>query len=460
MMQGGSAEPALAVQQATSEAGAAREPDPSAALVLTVSVLTALTVSFLCSLFEGVLLSVSASHAEGMARRGSRVGRILRRWKKTDIEVPIAAILLVNTTAHTFGALYAGSSYADVFGPGTVGLFSIGFTVAMLVFTEIIPKTLGVLHAARLAAPVTVAVEIMVVSLKPLLWITTRISRWLTRGQEQPPTTIEEIRLLAALGQQQGAVGARLAAFIEGVTNLRELEVHDVMVPRGGVAFLSAARPLADNLEVIRASGHSRFLFTRDDDLDHVEGIVLAKEVLFMAHDLGEGASADWDKLVTPLVVVPPSKSLDEVLRLFQEKRKHMAVVVDEFGGTLGVVTLEDVLEEIVGEIEDETDRVEQLIEKRPDGSIVCRGWAEMRKVFKVLGVEERVEFVTIGGFVADRLGRVPVAGDEVRYKRLVFRVTKASARRAERVEVFPAPPEPEGDDSEGDRPSEEGLIE
>ncbi len=405
-----------------------------ALVVFVLAVGSALLFSFLCSIFESVLLSVSRGHVEAMARQGTRAGKILKGWKRHDIEVPIAAILILNTIAHTVGATMAGSSYEKVFDPTTVAYFSAVFTLAILLFTEIIPKTLGVTFANRLAGPVTIAVWALVKFLTPILWITNAISKQLTKGHEKPVTSIEEIRLLAALGKSEGAVGPRFAQFIEGVASLRELTVHDVMVPRVSIAYLAGNRSLQDNLDIIQKSGHSRFPFTPTGDLDDVEGIVLAKELLFLDHSDDE--PLDWGDVKSPLVVVPETKYLDEVLRLFQEQRKHMAVVVDEYGGTQGVVTLEDVLEEIVGEIEDETDRVERLIDKLPSGAYLCRGHAETRKLFKVVGIEDKTDFVTVGGFVGDLLGHVPKVGDIAEYKRLRFEVTKASKRRAERLLV------------------------
>ncbi|HHH31076.1 MAG TPA: HlyC/CorC family transporter [Polyangiaceae bacterium] len=406
-----------------------------ALIVFVLAVGSALIFSFLCSIFESVLLSVSRGHVEAMARQGSRAGQILKGWKRHDIEVPIAAILILNTIAHTVGATMAGSSYEKVFDPATVGYFSAVFTLAILLFTEIIPKTLGVTFANRLSGPVTLAVWALVKVLTPILWVTNAISKQLTKGHNKPVTSIEEIRLLAALGKSEGAVGPRFAQFIEGVASLRELTVHDVMVPRVSIAYLAGNRTLEENLAIIQKSGHSRFPFTATGDLDDVDGIVLAKELLFLDRDSEE--PLDWAEVKSPLVVVPEGKHLDEVLRLFQEQRKHMAVVVDEYGGTQGVVTLEDVLEEIVGEIEDETDRVERLIDKLPSGAYLCRGHAETRKLFKVVGIEDKPDFVTVGGLVADLLGHVPKVGDVAEYKkRLRFEVTKASKRRAERLLV------------------------
>ncbi len=415
--------------------------DPGAVLLLVGAVSFALVVSFLCSIFESVLLSVSRGKVAKMAKGGSRSGRILEGWKSHDIEVPIASILILNTVAHTVGSAVAGSSYNEAFGGAGEVVFLSSFTVAVLLFTEIIPKTLGVSFANRLAAPVTAAVWVLTVVLRPVLFVTSWMSRKLTGDHRRPVTSIEEIRLLAAIGHQEGDVGPRFASLIEGAASLRELTVHDVMVPRGTVAFLSGNKSLDDNFEIIRGSGHSRFPFTPTGDLDDVDGVVLAKVLLFHDHDSDDDArEVDWKPLKSALVVVPETKPLDEVLRLFQEQRKHLAIVVDEFGGTQGVVTLEDVLEEIVGEIEDEHDPIETLIIKRKDGSLMCDGTAETRKVFKELGIDRKSDMVSIGGLVSDLLGRMPKRGDTVHFEGFRFKVAAASARRAERIEVTVAP--------------------
>jgi len=407
-----------------------------ALMAFLVAVFGALTISFLCSIFESVLLSVSRGHVERLAKSGSKAGVVLKKWKMTDIEVPIATILILNTIAHTVGATVAGSSYGAVFGEGSLWVFSAVFTLAVLLLTEIIPKTLGVTFANRLATPVTQAVRAISLPLKPILIITTWLSRKLSGDHKKPVTSIEEIRLLAALGHREGDVAGRFAQLIEGVASLRELTVHDVMVPRVSITFLSGTNSFEENLELVRESGHSRFPFTPTGDLDDVDRVVLAKELLFLDHDTLEHEELDWDSLKQPLIVVPEGKSLDEALRLFQEQRKHLAMVVDEYGGTQGVVTLEDVLEEIVGEIVDETDRVEKLIIKRKDGSLLCRAHAETRKLFKLLDIEHKVDFVTVGGLVADLLGHVPKVDDEAVWNDIRFKVVKASSRRAERVLV------------------------
>jgi CBS domain containing-hemolysin-like protein len=243
---------------------------------------------------------------------------------------------------------------------------------------------------------------------------------------------------LAALGRTEGALAVRTAEVIEGAAAFAELTAYDVMVPRDGVVWLSPERGLDENLAIARRSGHSRLPFVPGNHLDAVQGIVLVKDLLF--HLSQSPNRVDWKALVQPPLVVPAAMPLDRLLRTFQQERRHMAIVVDEYGGTQGIVTLEDVLEEIVGEIEDESDRVGSHIARRPDGSLLCRGLAETRKVFSILGVDEEaadaVEAVTLSGFVADGLGRIPRTGDTFDWQGRRFHVLRATARRAENISI------------------------
>ncbi|MSP24242.1 MAG: HlyC/CorC family transporter [Myxococcales bacterium] len=425
--------PLIALASAAADAAdaTATAATSSAYVVLIASLSIALVVSAVCSVSESVILSVSRGQVERMAQSGSRAGRILKRWKQHDIEAPIAAVLTLNTFAHTVGATFAGSAYQEIY-QGSIAAFSIIFTLVVLIFTEIIPKSLGVAQADRLAAPITMMLASVTWLLHYPLLCTSWFARLFVPESRQPVTSVEEIRLLAAIGKREGDLGPRFAEFIEGITSLRELTARDVMVPRSLIVFLSGARTNEANLEVMRESEHSRYLFTPTGELDDVNGVIIAKDLLFAEN----GTAANLAELKHPLLVMPESKTLDEALRMFQEQRRHLAVVVDEYGGTQGVITLEDVLEEIVGEIEDESDRIERMVIKRKDGSYLCRGRAEMRKLFRVLERDEKVEAITLAGFCSDELRRVPVAGDTFVWKKLRFRVTKATRRRAERLEV------------------------
>jgi CBS domain containing-hemolysin-like protein len=400
-------------------------------LVFGLAVTAALLLSFLSSLSEAVLLSVRHSHIEALGKR--RAAEILRQFKR-EIDAPIAAILVLNTVANTAGASIVGATFVAVWDESQLWIFTACFTVAVILFCELVPKTLGVSLADKLAVPVAYFVRALIFLLKPLLVFTRLFVRSIQRTATAPSTSLDEIRLLAALGHSEGVVRGNMATMIEGAIALRELKARDVMVPRGGMSYLSGDRSLEENLRTVRRSGHSRFPFTSSGDLDDINSVILTKDLLFAIHE--NAKDLQLESLSTKALVVPASMPLERLLQTFREERRHMALVVDEYGGTQGLVTLEDVLEEIVGEIEDESDRVNPFITKRADGSLLCRGWAETRKVFEALDLEDDTESLSIGGFVAERIGRMPRVGDVVRHGPVELRVLQASARRAEAVGV------------------------
>jgi CBS domain containing-hemolysin-like protein len=402
----------------------------------SAAVAVALVVSFLCSIFESVLLSIGHAQIEALANEGKRSGRLLRGFKRR-IDVPIAAILTVNTMAHTVGASVAGATYENVFDESTLWIFTIVFTIAVLLLTEIIPKTLGVAHAARLATPVAYGIYLLTVALRPIVAVSERISRTVRGSAQAPVTSIEEIRLLAGLGRSEGIVGPRMADMIVGATRLRQLRVSDVMLPRPMVTFVSGTSSRAEILETIRSTQFSRFPFTPTDDFDDVSGIVLAKDLMFTFLERPE-REIDWATLVRDPLVVPPGKPLNTLLRSFQEMRSHMALVVDEYGGFEGIVTIEDVLEEIVGEIDDEADQPADEWVVQPDGTLQVLAAAELRKVLRYLQREwpGDQDATSVGGLVTEKLGRLPKQGDVVEWNGCRFEVLAANKRRAELLAV------------------------
>lgn len=396
----------------------------------------ALVISFICSIFESVLLSINTAQVEVLARSGSRAGRLMRQFK-THIDVPISAILIVNTIAHTIGASVAGASYENVFDPSTLWIFSIVFTLAVLLFTEIIPKTLGVTHAEKLAPTVAYGIRVMIFLLRPIVFVTEKLSSLLRGNKSMPSTSVEEIRLLAQLGQLEGAVGPKTAGMIVGATQLRELRADDVMLPRQQLVYLSSQDPTEETLQRIRESRHSRFPFTPTTSIDQFTGVVLAKDLLLQIEASGS-TTIDWSALVSEPIVVPESQPLTMLLRTFQNARKHMALVVDEYGQLKGIVTIEDVLEEIVGEIFDESDFSEEEIKKHSDGSMTVDAGMELRRLAALLEVDwdMRSSAHSVNGLISEQLGRLPQVNDTVNWKGHELRVSTASDRRAERVQV------------------------
>jgi len=405
-------------------------------LLFVTAVGVVLVVSFLCSIFESVLLSLTRPQVEVMVRKEKRAGRLLARFKE-NMDVPIAAILILNTAAHTIGAAVAGASYSNVFDVGTLWIFSILFTIAVLLLTEIIPKTLGVAHAPRLATPVAHGIQFLTVLLRPLVWMSERISRSIRSDITRPVTSADEIRLLASLGRSEGAVGDQTAEMIVGATQLRYLHAHDVMLPREKVCFLSATMGRDEVLAMVRESGHSRFPFSPTQYLADVTGVVFAKELLdWLLRN--ESADIDWDALAKDVLIVPESSPLPQLMHTFQDSHRHLAIVVDEYGAVEGIATLEDVLEEIVGDIRDETDLPADEFYEKSDGTLLVRSRVDLRKLSDRLGInwEPSVDASSIGGLVTEMLERIPVAGDSIEWKGYRVEVLRADRRKARLLQI------------------------
>lgn len=409
-------------------------------LLLVTAVGVVLIVSFLCSIFESVLLSVTRPQIEKLVHDGRRAGPLLASFKE-NIDVPIAAILILNTAAHTVGAAVAGASYTNVFSANTLWLFSILFTIAVLLFTEIIPKTLGVSYAPVLASPVAHGIRWLTIALRPLVVLSERISRSLRAKTQAPVTSTEEIRLLASLGHSEGVVGTRTATMIVGATHLGELRAQDVMLPREEVRFLSGTMRRDAVLAMVRETGHSRFPFSPTDDIDDVSGVILAKELLY--HELVQDSdSVDWESLRRESLIVPESLPLPRLMRTFQESQRHLAIVVDEYGTVKGIATLEDVLEEIVGEIYDESDqRINDLV-KRDDGTLRVAATVDLRKLSAALGVtwKPEGEVATVGGLVTETLERIPVRGDSIAWQGYRITVLRADKQHPTLLSVAHLP--------------------
>jgi len=400
-------------------------------LLFVTAVLVVLVVSFTCSIFESVLLTLTRPQIEVLSRDGKAAGSLLARFK-ANMDVPIAAILILNTAAHTIGAAVAGASYSSVFDAGTLWIFSILFTIAVLLFTEIIPKTLGVGYAVTLATPVAHGIRWLTILLKPLVVVSERLSRSLRRNGNIPVTSTEEIRLLAALGRSEGVVGPRTAGMIVGATQLRHLQAHDVMLPRDAVRYLSATMNREQVLDYVHRTGHSRFPFSPTPDLDDVTGVVLTKQLLHWLLK-NDGAGIDWDTLVQDALIVPENVALPQLLKNYQDTHRHLAIVVDEYGTIEGIATLEDVLEEVVGDIRDESDLPAKDFFERDDGTLEVRAHVDLRKLCARLGVpwEPGVDAATIGGLVTEMLERIPVPGDAIRWNGYCVEVLRADRRRA-----------------------------
>lgn len=326
--------------------------------LLVFYIMLAIAVSFMCSIMEAVLLSVTPGHLGAMEQAGHKRAPRLRKYKD-DIDRPLAAILSLNTIAHTVGAAGAGAQAAEVFDEAWMGLFSAALTFAILFFSEIIPKTIGAVFWKQLIGPVVVTLNVLMPPLTPLVWLSGLVSGMVSGGHKPGAVSREELTALADLGAKQGVLDQDESRIMQALLRFKSLRVDDVMTPRK-VVFGLPATATADE-----AVNDERFLrFSRipiyGGTIDELEGFVLKDEVLHRVA-LGEGTTP-LIELKRELLMIPRGTAVSDVLERLLEKRAHVAAVVGPYGGTEGLVSLEDVVETLLQvEIVDEVDGVEDL---------------------------------------------------------------------------------------------------
>ncbi|MBW2283074.1 MAG: HlyC/CorC family transporter [Deltaproteobacteria bacterium] len=322
-------------------------------LILALSF--AIIVSAGCSLFEAVLYSVPSRTIETMAQAGKKSAKILKDMR-VNVERPISAILSLNTIANTAGATVAGAAATAVFGSEYIGYFSAFFTLAILIFSEIIPKTAGVVYGKSMVPLVAYSLKGLVWALTPAIWLTGLITRIISRGKTEDTITSNEILAMVRLSLQKGGIKPYQKQTIERILTLQEKAVKDVMTPRTVIFSLNEHLTLDEASREASSWEHSRFpVYARDSE--DVVGMVLTME-LFMALSEGKKEVRLTD-IMRPLHFVVQTAPLNRVLMEFLELRQHLFVVLDEYGGIAGLITLEDILEEILGrEIIDESDEV------------------------------------------------------------------------------------------------------
>ncbi len=395
-----------------------------------------LGISFLCSILEAVLLSVNRSFVALLQEEGRTAGDHLARLQQR-IDEPISAILTLNTIAHTVGASMGGALALREFGQEWVAIFSALLTLAILLLSEIIPKTLGATYWKALAPSSAHLLRWLVFFMKPILVPLSLFSRLIARQKAKQSTVSRaELEVLAEIGRREGTLDEEEWRVVTNVMSLDEITVGEVMTPRTDMVAVPVEATVEQAKGVMLDEGHLRLPVYRES-LDRIVGILLARD-LWQADR--EGVREIRGLLRAPSFA-PASKAVEDLIPEMRRSRTNMVIVVDEFGGTAGLATLEDLLEEIVGEIQDEHE-ADEPVDFQPVGDGVTRIWGgvSLRDVNEHLGLElPEDRFDTIGGFVFGSLNRVPEVGDEVPVESGVLRVVKMRGRRIEYLRHLPA---------------------
>lgn len=327
-------------------------------LILYVSI--ALVASFLCSIAEAVLLTSRVSYIEHMISEKNKFGPIMKKFKE-KIDEPLIAILTLNTVAHTAGAAGAGSEATKIFGSASIGIVSAILTILILVGTEIIPKTMGARYWKLLIPPVAAFIKFIQVLLfpftRPLMVFTGKLS-----GKDNQPTiTRSEIAILASIGQGEGELTDSERKIMHNLLTLRNVQAKEIMTPRTVVFALQRDATTGDVVQNQKILPYSRIPIY-EEDLDDISGFVLRSDIFKAAAE--DKLDLSLQSMVRTLHAVPISISCTAALHEFTSRQEHMFLVLDEHGGTAGILTLEDVIESLIGsEITDESDIVADLRE-------------------------------------------------------------------------------------------------
>ena len=331
----------------------------SDAFLLVLYVVLALLFSFLCSVAEASLLSITPAYVAGLREKQPKKAELLRQLKGEKIDQALAAILTVNTIAHTVGAIGAGSKATAVFGSVWFGVFSAVMTFLILFLSEIVPKTLGAVYWREVSGATAWYVNFLIKAMYPLILVSEKITKWIASGKQTGDFSRDEFVAMAGLGHEMGHINERESKIIRNLFRFKLVQTSAIMTPRVVVAALQADLTVDEALASLQKITFSR-IPVYSQHVDAVTGFVL-REDLLVAQNEGRG-SAQVGSFRREIVAVLDTLPLSKLLETLLQERQHIALVVGEYGETEGIVTLEDVVETLLGiEILDEGDEVEDM---------------------------------------------------------------------------------------------------
>ena len=351
----------------------------------------------------------------------------------------VAAVSIVTVVAEPLRGIAPLADYAD-----TIALLLVTLIVSVvsIVLGELIPKGFALANPDRIALAVSGPITLFAKIVSPLVAVLVLLTKIISKPFGIDPTrtpelSAAEIRLIVEQGSQQGVLEAEEEQMISAVMSLSDSKLHEVMVPRIDIAAIDQEASFDDAVTLVLTEGHSRTPLYKES-VDHIVGILYAKDLLRII--AAGGPRPRLRDIMRPALFVPESQAVDDLLNELQRRRVHMAIVLDEYGGTAGLVTIEDLLEEIVGEIQDEFDEEEPMKVMVREGEAILDGRADIDEMGELvdpaLELEDDEEYDTVGGFVYHRIGRVPVVGDTVAVDPFKITVIKVIGRRVGKVRV------------------------
>ncbi len=432
--------------------------DPVLSELLLLALLIAINAFFSAS--EIAVISVPKLRLKQLIEAGNQAAQVL--FNLADDSSRFLATIQIGVTLMGFlasatAAVRLSAGLADLIErlplPGidniaeglAVTIITIVLALITLVFGELVPKSVGLAHSERIALAVARPIDFLARAANPvvrfLVWITNLIAKPFG-GQPRrgmPIVTEEEIKTLVDAGEEGGVIQEEEKEMIYSIFEYTATVAREVMVPRMDVLAIDVETPLLEAMDAVIHHNHSR-VPVYQGSIDNIVGILYAKDLLKVLHEKGRAGANEVRvaDILRPAAFTPESKKVSELFEEMQKRRIHMAIVIDEYGGTAGIVTIEDILEEIVGEIQDEYDQAEEL-EIQPVGvnEWLINARANLGNINDALHIHLPVnEADTLGGYIYAQLGKVPLPGDEVRHENVLLKVINVAGRRIGKVRV------------------------
>ena len=409
---------------------------------------------FLSALFssaETAFLSTNKIRLRNLQEEGEKKADLVLFMLDNQNKL-ISALLVGNNIVNIGSSALATKMATEAFGNAGVGIATGLMTLLVLVFGEVIPKNLAAAHAETWAMFIAPFIRLVSFVLTPVVFLLTKLSDFVVHfsksdDEEDPTITEDEFKILVNVGQEEGVLDESESEMINSIFEFDETVVKAIMVPRIDIVAVDVEDSINEALRIIVDGGHSR-IPAYEESIDNIVGILYAKDIF--AH-----LDADFDtmkvkELLRPAYYIPETKKVSDLLNELRLKKVHMAIILDEYGGTNGLVTIEDLIEEIIGDIQDEYDVEDDLIVMHGEDHLVADARAPIGDVEDAFDVEldeeilEDSEADTIGGLAFEHLGGIPAVGDEVTVGRFLIRIVDVSGRRISKVEILLLPPEEE----------------
>ncbi len=396
-------------------------------------------VCIICSMYfsatETAFSSLNRVRIKNMADKGNKKAKLV--LKLTDkYDEMLSTILIGNNIVNILASSMATLLFVNLLGDPDLGatVSTVVLTIVILIFGEISPKSIAKEMPERFAMLSAPILQLLMTLLTPLNWLFKGWKKLLSlviKSPEETGITEEELLTIVEEAEQGGGIDKEESDLIRNAIEFNELEVRDIFTPRIDIESIPSDITKEKAARVFSETGYSR-LPVYEGDVDNIIGILNHKDFFNTVYD----QKAEISSIIKPVIFVPKSKKLADLLKELQEQQLHIAVVMDEFGATAGIVTLEDILEELVGEIWDEHDEIVREMSKCDENTFIVSGKANVEKIFEILRADGEFDAVTVSGWVMEYLEKIPAEGDTFEDCGLRVKVLKMSGRRIEQVEI------------------------